>query len=84
MELEENNTGKVDRLTWLRTAAGDHTALGNKLVNVARRMKADARNKEAHEQVRLNHSLIATAMEAYSELADNISGRKHIAPEQRR
>lgn len=59
-------------------------AMGNKLIHVARRMKVSARDKGSREQVRLNHSLNAATIEAYSELADNIRGRKHITPEQRR
>ena len=51
---------------------------------VARMMKANARNKGEHEKVRLSHTINATTMEAYSELADKISGRTQSAPEQRR
>ena len=83
MELEEDNVEQVHRISYFRKAAGDHTAMRNKLINVARTMKANARNKEEHEKVRLNHSLSATTMEEYSELADNTSGRKHTTPELR-
>ena len=60
MELEEDNVGKVHRISWLRKAAGDHTAMGSKLINVARRMKAYAMNQEEHEKVWLNHNLNTT------------------------
>ena len=33
MELEEDNVGKVHRISWLRKAAGDHTAMGDKLIS---------------------------------------------------
>ena len=45
MELEEDNNEKVDRLSSLRKPAGDHTAMGNKLINITRRMKVKAKDK---------------------------------------
>ena len=62
MELEEDNAEQVHRTPWLRKTAGEHTAMGNKFIYVARRTTANARNKEAHEKVRLIHSLHATSM----------------------
>ena len=45
MEQDEENIENADRLTKFRKVAGDHIAMGNKLINVARRMKVNARNK---------------------------------------
>ena len=39
MEEDEENADMVSRATWLRAAAGHHTRLANKLINVARYMK---------------------------------------------
>ena len=58
--------------------------MGDKLINVARMMKANARSKGSQEQVRLNYSLNANTMEAHSEQADTISGKLRITPEQRK
>lgn len=70
MELDEESDENVERLTKLRKTTGDHVAMGNKLINVARRIKLNARDKGFPETVRLNHSLNAITMEAYSEQAD--------------
>ena len=42
---DEESSEHVDRLTNPRKAAGEHLAFGNKLINVARRMKVNARHK---------------------------------------
>lgn len=55
--------------------------MGNKLINVARRMKVNARSKGEHDKVRLNHRLNAATMEAYSELAKMANRRTHITIE---
>ena len=39
IEDDDENAEMVSRAKWLRVAAGNHTSLGNKLVNIARRMK---------------------------------------------
>ena len=59
MGLEEDCNDKGDRLTKLRKAAGDRTAMGNKLIHVARTMNVNAIIKGSLEKVRLNHSLDA-------------------------
>ena len=35
MEPEEDNAEKVHGISWLRKAAGDHAAMGNRLIHVA-------------------------------------------------
>ena len=47
--------------------------MGNKLINVARRMKVNARSKGEHDKAKLNIRLNATTMEAYSERASKAS-----------
>ena len=39
IEEEDSNADLVSRASWLRTAAGHHTKLANKLINLARIMK---------------------------------------------
>ena len=46
MENRGANGEEVVEVVWLRKQAEAHTLLGNKLTNIARRMKANARNKE--------------------------------------
>ena len=82
MEQEEGTT-EVDRLSKLRNAAGEHTALGNKLINVARRMKANSKRKGDTQKRLVDHMLNASTMEAYSEQADKSRGRLHLTAEQR-
>ena len=44
MEAQEENAELATRAKWLREMAGHHTKLGNKLINVARRVLAKARD----------------------------------------
>ena len=79
----EDAEAEVGRLAKLRKTAGAHTVLGNKLINVARRIKANIKHTEDPQKLQPNHKLNAATMEAYSEQADNISGRLHLTAEQR-
>ena len=45
MDQDEMDSESVDSPTELRKAVGDHVAMWNKLIDVARRMKVNARNK---------------------------------------
>ena len=76
IQVDEEIAEKVQRTTWLKKAAGDHTAMGNKLINVARRMNVNARSKGEHDKVKLDHRLIATTMVAYSGFASNANRRQ--------
>ena len=46
IEANETIAPMATRVNWLRHVAGQHTKMGNKLINVARRMITVARNKE--------------------------------------
>ena len=81
---EDNTADQVSRADWPREAVGDHTVMGNPLINVARRMKANARSKGDSNNTMVNHKLNATTMEAYSEPPNKLTRKTHIMPEQRR
>ena len=42
---EDENAEMATRADWLRKVPGEHAAMGNKLINIARRMKANVRQK---------------------------------------
>ena len=50
IEYGEDTAEQIKRIDWRRKAAGDHTVMGNRLINIARRMKANARNKGESER----------------------------------
>ena len=84
IEEEESNAEAATRVEWLRKAAGDHTKLGNKLINVARRMKTAARNKEHTEKNEENANLNKATCEAYEQLASNISKKMQLTEHQKK
>ena len=43
---EKDNEDLHTKAEWLKKSAGTHTLLGNKLSNIAKRMKANERHKE--------------------------------------
>ena len=49
LELSEKQEGDEDlitRMNWLKLIAGQHAQMGNKLLNIAKRIKADALNQQ--------------------------------------
>ena len=52
---DDSNADLATRAGWLRTAAGHHTKLANRLINVARTMKTRASSEaKAEEKLRTN------------------------------
>lgn len=45
IKVDKEDAEKVQRIAWLKEAAEDHKAMGNKLISVARRVKVNARRE---------------------------------------
>ena len=80
IETDEGNEDLATRAGWLRTAAGHHTKLANRIINVARTMKAKADSEsKAEEKLRTNE----VTMKAYKELGERGSKQEHHTDKQK-
>ena len=75
IETDEGNEDLATRAGWLRIAAGHHTKLANRIINVARTMTAtgDSESK-AEEKLRTNE----VTLKAYKELAERGSKQENL------
>ena len=79
IEAEEENADLATRAGWLRSVAGHHTKLANRLINVARTMKAKAGSEsKAEAKSRTNEATV----KAYKELAEKGSKRENLTDKQ--
>ena len=77
---EDVNADLVTRANWLRTAAGHHIGLANKLINVARSMKTKTSDaQKASEKQTVN----ARTIEVYKELAVSFSKKAELTKDQK-
>ena len=83
IEEDEENAEAATRAEWLRKAAGEHTRMGNKLINVARRIKTMARNKDNTEKNEADAKLNAITCEAYNNLAEEVGKSKQLSEQQK-
>ena len=82
METQEENADLVTRVKWLRETVGHHTKLGNKLINVARRLIANARDKikgSTEEADATNRNTI----QAYLDLAQHQATKVELNDQQK-
>ena len=80
MEDNDENADLVNRATWLSAAAGRHTRLANKLINVARCMKTKASN----DQKASGHQMLnLITIKAYKDLAAKLSKKEEPARAQK-
>ena len=70
----------VFRATWLRAAAGRHTKLANKLINVARYMKTKTGDEQKAIEIK---TLSMETLEAYKELVAKLSKKEELAQSQK-
>ena len=70
---EADDGDLLTRAKWLRTAAGHHTSMGNKLIAIARYMKSKTGDAQRIAETRLLSYKTAIA---YKELAAKLSKRK--------
>ena len=54
IDADRANDGLATRTDWLRKIAGEHAAMGNKLINIARRMKVNAGQQIEQDKVANN------------------------------
>ena len=79
IEADAENADLATRAGWLRTVAGYHTKLGNRLINVVRTMKAKEGEKNTDEKLKTNEA----TMKAYMELAGRGSKQENLTDSQR-
>lgn len=80
IEEEGSNADLATRAGWLRTTAGHHAKLANKLINVARTIKTKAINvAKAEEKLKTNE----VTMKTYKELAERGSKKENLSDEQK-
>ena len=73
----------LPKAKWYRQTATHHTKLGNKLINIARRIKTIALNKNDPQRVQENRNLISNTMDSYIERATKIT-KKCVLDEQQK
>ena len=77
-EGEPDETEFVTRANWLRRLAQEHAAQGNRLINVARRMKVGAKAGARDPKSQANHTYNAATLDAYIQKRGKV--RKERAP----
>ena len=80
----EENTSVVTKAKWLRQVAATHTKMGNKLINVARRMKANSSREVVSQRKEENTMLIQRTYNAYCEEAAKQSKRRQLNDQQQK
>lgn len=80
IEKDDGNADTVTRAKWLRTAAGHHTRLANKLINVVRYMKT--KTGDAQRAAGIQRRSIKT-IAAYTELTGNLSKQEKLTHNQK-
>ena len=79
IEVDDSNADLATRAGWLRTAAGHHTKLSNRL-NAARTMKTRASSEaKAEEKLRTNEA----TLKAYKDLAERGSKQENLSDKQK-
>lgn len=68
---------------WLREVAGEHTTMGSKLINIARRMKTKARQNGSSDKTNGSNMLNKETIDAYSELATKFSNNMELTDQQK-
>ena len=71
------------RAEWLRAMSHDHAEMGNKLINVARRMKSMAMNKHDKAKAEINQKYNEDTMQAYKRTAEARSKKKELTDKQK-
>ena len=71
------------RAEWLRGMIHDHGEMGNKLINVARRMIVIAANKNDKAKAEINRHYNSKTLEAYRKTAEERSKKKDLSERQK-
>ena len=83
VEKDAKSPEDATRLEVLRSIAGYHTLLGNKLNSIARRMKTNARNKGDRSTHEENDRLNASTLNTYQTYASRAASRKDLTDQQK-
>ena len=76
MERSEDHENEVEYAKWMQKQAGEHAKLGNKLINTARRMKANADTDKSKETKANNEDTNRKTIKAYLELAEKTRAKQ--------
>ena len=68
----------------MRQLAGYHAKLGNKMVNIARRMKTSNASGDDTAKQKANHDLIESTVKSYLILAGKQAKRAELSEEQKK
>ena len=80
IEDDESNADLVSRASWLRAAAGHHTKLANRLINLARMMKPKGNDLAAE----IDRQLVnGRTIKAYVDLAGRCSKKQTLTNDQK-
>ena len=83
IEADDGNLEQVSKAKWLRQVAAAHTKMGNKLTNVARRMKTKHKGQGGELTKDENKDLIQRTFKAYCQMASKQSA-KHLLNDQQK
>ena len=76
--------GAVSRVDWLKESASNHTTLGNKLSNIAKRMMASERIKEDTARREKNSNTNEKTMGNYMQLAETVARKQNLTEHKRK
>ena len=68
---------------WMQRQAGEHAKLGNKLINTARRMKANADADKSKKTKEDNEEINKKTLESYAELANKLAKGRELNEKQK-
>ena len=84
MEDKDGSGYLITRAKWLRQLAGYHAKLGNKLINIARRMKTSNASGDDTAKKKANQDLIESTIKGYLILAAKQAKRAELSEEQKK
>ena len=83
LQEDEGDEELKARAEWLRAMSHDHAEMGNRLINVARRMKSMAASKHDQANDEINRRYNEDTMRAYKRTAEERSKKKELTDKQR-
>jgi hypothetical protein len=83
LERNEDLEEEVEIAKWMQRQAGEHAKLGNKLVNTARRMKANADADKSKKTKEENEEINKKTLEAYAKLANKLAKGRELNEKQK-
>ena len=84
IEADDGNLEQVSKAKWWRQVAAAHTKMGNKLTNVARRMKTKHKGQGGELTKDKNKDLIQRTFKAYCQMATKQSSKHQLSDQQKK